>query len=114
MNNIPEEIKITVSSKDKHTIIEIDGDVNLYSVSQLRKNISQLIDDGNHSIIIDMKNVRYMDSSGIALLANLQKKIKTTNGFFGILQMNNEIKNILRLAALEKYFSIYDDINSLP
>ena len=114
MNHIPEEIKISITDLNKYKIIGIDGDVNLYSVSQLKKDIIKLIEDGHISIVIDMNKVRYMDSSGIALLANIQKKIKTSNGFFGIVGMNMEIKNILRLAALERYFSIYEDVKSLP
>ena len=114
MNHIPEEIKISLSDIKHYKLVGIEGDVNLYSVSQLRKDIIKLIEEGHTSIIIDMLNVRYMDSSGIALMANLQKKIKSSNGFFGLVNMNVEIKNILRLAALEKYFAIFDDINSLP
>ena len=114
MNHIPEEIKISLSDIKHYKLVGIEGDVNLYSVSQLRKDIIKLIEEGYTSIIIDMLNVRYMDSSGIALMANLQKKIKSSNGFFGLVNMNVEIKNILRLAALEKYFAIFDDINSLP
>ncbi len=58
--------------------------------------------------MIDMKNLSHMDSSGIALLANLQKQIRSNSGSFYMMNVNDDIKNVLKLAALDKFFNILD------
>jgi len=113
MTNRPEDSEVIISDKPPHKFVSVQGDINLYSVSHLRKEIMKVIDDGCNSLVMDMKDVRFMDSSGIALMANIQKIIKSSGGTFFVLHLNNEIKNILKLAALERYFKIVENESEL-
>ncbi len=103
-----ESVEIEIRDQGKHKIIAINGEVNLYSVSKLRKDIMKIIDESVSSLVIDMKNLSHMDSSGIALLANLQKQIRSNSGSFYMMNVNDDIKNVLKLAALDKFFNILD------
>ncbi len=106
-------VEISVRDKGKHKIISISGEVNLYSVSQLRKDIMKYVGDSIPSLVIDMKELSHMDSSGIALLANLQKRIKSNNGNFSMIHVNEDIHNVLKLAALDKFFNILESEDAL-
>jgi anti-sigma B factor antagonist len=108
-----DNIEITVTDEGKHRIISIQGEVNLYSVSKLRKEIMSHVNESMESLIIDMKNLSHMDSSGIALLANLQKQIKSNGGAFYLLHVNEDIRNVLKLAALDRFFSMIDKVEDL-
>lgn len=108
-----ESVEIEVREQGKHKIISISGEVNLYSVSKLRKDIMKMIDDSVSSLVIDMKTLSHMDSSGIALLANLQKQIRSNGGSFYMMNVNDDIKNVLKLAALDKFFSILESESEL-
>lgn len=108
-----EGVEISVREQGHHKIISISGEVNLYSVSKLRKDILGMIDDSLKSLVIDMKQLSHMDSSGIALLANLQKQIRSNSGTFYMMNVNDDIKNVLKLAALDKFFNILDDESQL-
>lgn len=108
-----EGVEIEITEQDKHKIISISGEVNLYSVSKLRKDIMKVVDDSVTSLVIDMSNLSHMDSSGIALLANLQKQIRSNNGSFYMLNVNDDIKNVLKLAALDKFFNIIESLDQL-
>ncbi|MBE7437542.1 MAG: STAS domain-containing protein [Spirochaetales bacterium] len=101
-------MELSVRSKDKHKIIAIKGEVDLYSVGQLKKDIMSHIDDTVTSLVIDMTELSHMDSSGIALMAQLQKKMKSVNGSFCFLNINQDVMNVLKLAALDKFFKIYN------
>jgi anti-anti-sigma factor len=105
---------INLRVNGSHTIVSITGEVNLYSVSQIRKDITKIVDSGVRSLVIDMVHLTYMDSSGIALMANLQKKLKSMNGKFFIINMSDEIKSVLKLAGLDKFFIILNSENDLP
>lgn len=108
-----ESVEIEVREQGKHKIISISGEVNLYSVSKLRKDIMKMIDDTVSSLVIDMKALSHMDSSGIALLANLQKQIRSNGGSFYMMNVNDDIKNVLKLAALDKFFNILESETEL-
>jgi anti-sigma B factor antagonist len=97
----------------EHKVIEVAGEVDLYNVSELKKSIFSLTDGNHASIIIDMKGVNYMDSSGIGALVAGQKKMKAHNGRFGLLNINDDVLNILKLATLDKFFKIYTSEDEL-
>ncbi|MDH5716540.1 MAG: STAS domain-containing protein [Spirochaetia bacterium] len=101
---------IQIREFGKHKILAVDGDVDLYNVSELKQSIYKIVDDENiNSLIIDMKNINYMDSSGIGALVAGQKKVKTKGGKFALLNVRDEVINILRLATLDQFFTIYEN-----
>jgi anti-anti-sigma factor len=92
----------------EHKVIEVAGEVDLYNVSELKKSLFSITDGSNQSVIVDMKNVNYMDSSGIGALVAGQKKMRAHNGKFALMNIHDDVLNILKLATLDKFFRIYD------
>ncbi len=97
----------------EHKIIEVSGEVDLYNVSELKKSLFSITDGGSKSVIVDMKNVNYMDSSGIGALVAGQKKMRAHGGTFALLSIHDDVLNILKLATLDKFFKIYEDEDEL-
>jgi len=96
-----------------HKIIEVSGEVDLYNVSELKKALFSITDGKFSSVVVDMENVNYMDSSGIGALVAGQKKMKAHNGKFGLMNIHDDVLNILKLATLDKFFKIYDNEDEL-
>ena len=62
-------MEIKAREHRNHQIIEIVGDVDLYNVSELKQAIFDVVEkDGVESLIIDMHETNYLDSSGIGAL----------------------------------------------
>ena len=55
------------------------------------------------------KIIQTLDSSGIALLANIQKKMKSAGNKFGLLSPTNDIMGVLKLSSLDTFFTIYQN-----
>lgn len=94
----------------KHKIMEVDGDVDLYNVGELKTSLNQLIDeDGTHSLILDLSGVTYLDSSAIGALVSGQKKINSREGKFALLNVKENIMKIFMESGMDKFFTIYED-----
>lgn len=101
---------IKIRDLGKHKILEIEGDVDLYNVGELKQAIFRMIDDEDaESLIIDMSGISYMDSSGVGALVAGKKKMRSINGKFALLHINEDVLNILKLATLDQFFTIYED-----
>ncbi len=96
-----------------HKIIAVSGEVDLYNVSELKKALFSAIDGNCKSLIVDMKHVNYMDSSGIGALVAGQKKMKAHNGAFSLVNIHDDVLNILKLATLDRFFKIYESEDDL-
>lgn len=98
----------------KYKVIEVIGDVDLYNVSELKQAIFNLVEKEDlPSLVIDMKETNYLDSSGIGALVAGQKKIKLKGGTFALLYIKDEVLNVLKLATLDQFFTIYENENEI-
>ena len=101
-------MEYTTKNKGAHKIFELVGSLDIYSASKMKKEINTIIDDEEvESLVLDMGKVTHMDSSGIALIANLQKKMKTAGSKFALLNVTNDIMAVLRLSSLDNFFTIH-------
>lgn len=101
------ELKIRNVGKSK--VFQLVGSLDIYTASKVKKEITQMIDEEEcESVVLDMSNVNHMDSSGIALLANIQKKMKSGGNRFGLLTPTNDIMAVLKLSSLDSFFTIYN------
>ncbi|MBP7281938.1 MAG: STAS domain-containing protein [Leptospiraceae bacterium] len=96
--------------KGKHKIVRLSGSLDIYTASKVKKEITQIIDEEEcESVVFDMSEVQHMDSSGIALLANIQKKMKSGGNKFALLAPTNDIMGVLKLSSLDSFFTIYQN-----
>ncbi|MCE9500692.1 MAG: STAS domain-containing protein [Leptospira sp.] len=99
-------MEFSIKDKNNYKVISLNGELDLSSTPTLKKEIYNLIDTGFKFIVIDMMNLKGMDSSGIALLANVKKKLKAEDGNFALLNVSLEILTLLRFSSLDKFFTI--------
>ncbi|MCB1143540.1 MAG: STAS domain-containing protein [Leptospiraceae bacterium] len=107
-------MEYTIRDKGIHKIYELVGSLDIYSASKMKKEINAVLDEDDiDSLVLDMSKVTHMDSSGIALIANLQKKMKTAGSKFALLNVTNDIMAVLRLSSLDNFFTIYNSETDL-
>jgi anti-sigma B factor antagonist len=92
-------------------IIEIAGDVDLYSSPDLREALIGFIGSKIPSLYINLKAVTYIDSSGIATFVEGLKGMKSYGGRLHFFEIPNGIMEIFRFSKLERVFEIYGNID---
>ena len=107
-------MEYTINEDGKHKVIALKGELDLYKTGKLKRELLEAIGDEISSLVIDMTELKYMDSSGIALMAFLQKHARGKSGTFAFLKVNSEIMNVLKLAALDNFFKIYESMDQIP
>ncbi len=99
------EIKIT--NHEGARIIALSGDIDMYTSPEVRKQLLHLIDLRVPVIMVDLANVSYIDSSGIATFVEGLKGVMSYRGrlkFFGI---PLRVKEIFNFSRLDKVFDMY-------
>ena len=95
-----------IENKGSHTVVTLTGSLDLYKVASLKKKLNPVVEGGDVScLVLDLENLEYMDSSGIALMAYLRKKMMQKEGSFYLMKTGEGILQVMRLAALDKFFT---------
>ena len=100
-------MEITIRDLNNHKILEINGDVDYFSVSELKNSVFKLVNEKTPSIILNLANVEYMDSSGIGMILTAHKAMQGYNGAIGILKVRDDIMSLLKLATVDTFVKIY-------
>jgi len=74
---MPMDIKVNVKAvEDKAFVIEVQGEIDVYTSPRVKESINDLIEKGNYSLVINLEGVRYIDSTGLGVLIGALKKVR--------------------------------------
>lgn len=107
-------MKVEFEIIGKNLIVRFNGELDHHTSEEIRDEIDKIyIDKGLKNIILDVKALNFMDSSGIGLIMGRYKKVSSNNGKVYLLQVNKRLKKILSMCGILKITEIYDDLNEL-
>jgi anti-sigma B factor antagonist len=101
-------LQIDIETKDTTTIITPLGDIDLSKSNDLRSTLHPVIKQNPDKIIVDLRAVPYMDSSGIATLIEAFQLSNHANIKFILCAVSEGVKSIITLAHLDKFFLLLD------
>ena len=90
-------------------VLEPTGLIDNAGGTQIRRDVSDLLNLGIEAILIDFSNITFMDSSGLgALVATLQQVRKQESQLY-LCSLNDQVSIILELTKMDKIFDILPD-----
>jgi len=92
-------------------IFELDGEVDLETSPQLRAALLEHVNAGK-AVCVGMKDVAYIDSSGIASLVEAYQTGRRNSTGFALATISDSALRVLQLARLDKVFTIHDTIEA--
>lgn len=100
-------INITIDTKNNENdfLISIGGEIDLNTVNVLESHIDDALLQ-KKDIIIDMSNVRFIDSTGIGLLVQTYKRLKQYGKSITITNAQESVRKVFRITCLEETFNM--------
>ena len=92
-------------------VVQISGDIDLYSSPDLREALLLLIKSKVPSLYINLNGVTYIDSSGIATFVEGLKCMKSYGGRLQFFEIPQSIMEIFRFSKLDRVFEIYGNLD---
>lgn len=105
MENV--RIETSLRFQDDVPVLDVTGEIDIYTTPQFKDAVSAAIDEGKPSIIINMTQVNYMDSSGFGTLLSATKRLRPVEGGLYLTGCNEAIMRMLQITRLNTIFGIY-------
>jgi anti-sigma B factor antagonist len=103
-------MKASVRQIGKVAIVDLSGKITIGDGDVvLRERVMELLDNGQHSIVLNLSKVSYMDSAGIGELVACYKRAKEKDGMVKLLNPSGKVFDLLQLTKLEEVFETYRD-----
>lgn len=95
------------------TIVTVAGDLVIGDAeASFKKTITRLIEEGRVHLLVDLGEVRFMDSSGLGALVRAMTMSQRDGGQTKLVGVGPQIRKLLELTKLDSVFEIHDDLGA--
>jgi len=108
MNQSDRPIKQT-RTLDDGLYVALTGEIDLSRSPALRQELLDMTRGKPDRLIIDLNDVPYMDSSGVATLVETLQQLRRNQGRMILCNMQQKVRSIFEIARLDMVFTIVSD-----
>ncbi len=102
-------MELSEKKAGKVTVLTLDGRLDASSATDFKDTIKRLIDNNQKFLVIDMKDVTFVDSTGLGGLISCLRNINKANGEIKISSLRDDVRAIFELTRLHSLFEIFHD-----
>lgn len=100
------KIKKDFNYNNNYWLIELEGEIDIYTVRQLKEVLTSITEEKKENIKIDANKLEYIDSTGLGVLIGTLKKLKEEDKNLIISNIKPNIMKLLKITGLDKIFII--------
>ena len=104
------DFDVETTERDGVNVLTLRGEIDVYTAPQLRQTIVDLVDGGATNIVVDMRKVEFLDSTGLGVLVEGLRRIKSKDGDLSIVATQDKILKIFDITGLNKAFSLHASV----
>ena len=106
------ELSLATRTVAGHTVLEVGGEVDVYTAPRLRERLIELVDGGSRNVVVDLGGVDFLDSTGLGVLVGALKRLRAVDGTFGLVCSKEALLKIFRITALDQVFPIFASVEA--
>ena len=88
-------------------VIQPDGLFDGIQAAHFRQEINDLVQNNVKIIVIDFKNVTFMDSSGLGTLVLSRKTVREAGAKLFLCSINEQIQMLFELTGMDRVFEVF-------
>ena len=94
---------------DSISVFKPEGSIDTAGGAQIRQDVSDRLEAGVETILIDLTNISFMDSSGLGAMVVTLQRVRSKGAKLYLCSVNDQLKIILELTKMDKVFDILPD-----
>ena len=106
------ELSLATRTVAEHTVLEVGGEVDVYTAPRFRERLIELVSEGKHQIVVDLEGVDFLDSTGLGVLVGGLKRLRSHGGDLYLVCTQSRILKVFEITGLTKVFSIHDSVDA--
>lgn len=100
-----QDLNIQMENDSEEIVLILEGEIDLNNIQTLEKALKEAGKE-NKNIIIDMDDVRFIDSTGIGLLVKTYKTLKQVERTLTVRNAKGNVRKVFKITCLEDVFNM--------
>ncbi len=106
------ELSLATRSVSDHTVLEIGGEIDVYTAPRLRERLIEMVSTGEKRVVVDLGRVEFLDSTGLGVLVGAHRRLRANAGSLTLVCPHERLLKIFRITGLDSVFDIHKSIES--
>jgi anti-sigma B factor antagonist len=90
-------------------VLTLTGEIDLNEKPSVEAKLDPLIEKKSPAIVIDLAEVSYVDSSGLAVFIDALQRTQSYGGKLALANLTEKVRMVFTIARLDQVFDIYPD-----
>lgn len=104
-------MNITEREQNGVVIFVLDGRVDSEGAVDLDLALQTAVTEERYKIVLDMSQVRYINSAGLRTLADILTQTKENDGYLRLVDLNPKVARVFQIIGFDNFFDIYDTVD---
>ncbi|MDH6218313.1 STAS domain-containing protein [Streptomyces pseudovenezuelae] len=100
------------------TVLQVSGELDLVTSPALRQRVHDAVAEGRHSLVLDLSDVFFCDSSGVGVLIASRRLIRSCQGSLRLIlpargaDDGSHVNRVLGALGVRRLFDVYPDVEA--
>ena len=99
-------LRVEVANTTSPTTVVLVGEIDLSTAGRVRQALIAISSSGENKVVVDMTNVTFMDSTGLAALVGPLKRFRSMGGEIVLRSPTRGVQKVLEITGLTRVFTI--------
>lgn len=101
--------KINHREVNSYDVLELSGELDAHTASQLEDSLKKLIDQNKHQIIVNCEDLDYIASAGLGVFMAYIEDVRSLGGDIKLTNMNSKVYNVFDLLGFPTLYDIVQE-----
>ncbi len=105
-------LSVETGELDGATILRAAGELDISARSTMRAALERAVDGSEVAVVVDLTDVTFIDSTGLALLLNARRRLVRAQRGFAIACSPGRVRRTFELAGLEESLCVHGSLDA--
>ena len=101
---------VAVQELDGGCVVRLGGELDLYNAHALRETLIQCCDEAPERLVVDLSEVKFIDSTALGVLIEARTRMPNRRGFL-LAAPGLETRRALEISGLDRHFAVHPSLD---
>ena len=98
--------------RDRPNVLPLKGEIDLHVSPVVTASLNAIVEKKPDRLVIDLSDVSYIDSAGLAALIQAMQKVEAYGGKFLLAGLQETVRSIFEISRLDQVFQVFPDVDT--
>jgi anti-anti-sigma factor len=107
-----DQLSIEVETHGSRTFVRLRGELDIATAGQVPESVARTLRDGQLRIVVDLRDVRLIDSVGVRALLHIRRRVWRQDGVVAFVCSEEPAGRVLRVMGLYDVLGCTEDLDA--